>query len=109
MEFLWQGLLSITWQQAVMYVVGALLIYLAVEKGFEPALLLGMVLAAQLIGWLQKKSGVTLQTVSPEAKTAKVLHPVLPIGFVVAVLGALLLFQTYFIGPITWVIKEIPA
>lgn len=76
---------------------------------FLPTLLLGMVLAAQLIGWLQKKSGVTLQTVSPEAKTAKVLHPVLPIGFVVAVLGALLLFQTYFIGPITWVIKEIPA
>ena len=46
--------------------------------------------------------------VSPK-KTAKVLHPMLPIGFVVAVLGALLLFQTYFIGPITWVIKEIPA
>ena len=28
---------------------------------------------------------------------------------IAAVLGALLLFQTYFIGPITWVIKEIPA
>ena len=32
MEFLWEGLLSITWQQAVMYVVGAVLIYLAIEK-----------------------------------------------------------------------------
>ena len=42
MEFLWEGLLSITWQQAVMYVVGALLIYLAIEKDYEPSLLLPM-------------------------------------------------------------------
>ena len=41
-SFLWQGLLSITWRQAVMYVVGGLLIYLAIEKGFEPALLMPM-------------------------------------------------------------------
>ena len=40
MEFLWESLLSITWQQLVMYVVGGLLIWLAIEKGFEPALLL---------------------------------------------------------------------
>ena len=39
MEFLWEGLLSITWQQLLMYVVGGLLIWLAIEKGFEPALL----------------------------------------------------------------------
>ena len=32
MDFLWSGLLSITWQQVVMYVVGLLLIYLAIEK-----------------------------------------------------------------------------
>ena len=42
MEFLWEGLLSITWQQLLMYVVGGLLIWLAIEKGFEPALLLPM-------------------------------------------------------------------
>ena len=42
MEFLWQGLLSITPQQLVMYGVGAVLIYLAIEKGFEPALLMPM-------------------------------------------------------------------
>ena len=30
MEFLWQGVLSITWQQLVMYVVGGLLIWLAI-------------------------------------------------------------------------------
>ena len=42
MEFLWNGLLSITWQQLVMYVVGLLLIYLAIEKDYEPSLLLPM-------------------------------------------------------------------
>ena len=36
MEFLWQGVLAITPQQLVMYVVGGLLIWLAIEKGFEP-------------------------------------------------------------------------
>ena len=35
MEFLWEGLLSITWQQLLMYVVGGLLIWLAIEKGFD--------------------------------------------------------------------------
>lgn len=45
MEFLWNGLLSITWQQAVMYAVGLLLIYLAIEKDYEPALLLPWALA----------------------------------------------------------------
>lgn len=42
LEFLWQGVLSITPQQVVMYVVGGLLIWLAIEKGFEPALLMPM-------------------------------------------------------------------
>ena len=49
MEFLWQGVLSITWQQAVMYVVGAVLIWLAIEKGFEPALLMPMGFGAILV------------------------------------------------------------
>ena len=37
MEFLYSGLLSITWQMVVMYVVGGLLIWLAIAKDFEPA------------------------------------------------------------------------
>lgn len=48
-SFLWQGLLSITWQQMVMYVIGGLLIYLAIEKGFEPALLMPMGFGAILV------------------------------------------------------------
>ena len=49
MEFLWNGLLSITWQQVVMYAVGLLLIYLAIEKDYEPALLLPMGFGAILV------------------------------------------------------------
>lgn len=49
MEFLWEGLLSITGQQLLMYVVGGLLIWLAIEKGFEPALLLPMGFGAILV------------------------------------------------------------
>ena len=49
MDFLWNGLLSITWQQIVMYVVGLLLIYLAIEKNYEPALLLPMGFGAILV------------------------------------------------------------
>jgi len=48
-SFLVNGLLSITWQQAVMYVVGGLLIYLAIEKDFEPALLMPMGFGAILV------------------------------------------------------------
>lgn len=49
MDFLWSGLLSITWQQLVMYAVGGLLIYLAIAKGFEPSLLLPMGFGAILV------------------------------------------------------------
>ena len=48
-SFLVNGVLAITWQQAVMYVVGAVLIYLAIEKGFEPSLLMPMGFGAILV------------------------------------------------------------
>ena len=49
MEFLWQGLLSITWQQVVMYAVGGVLIWLAISRQYEPALLLPMGFGAILV------------------------------------------------------------
>ncbi|MBS6532237.1 MAG: sodium ion-translocating decarboxylase subunit beta [Oscillospiraceae bacterium] len=49
MNFLWVNLLAITPQQIVMYVVGAALIWLAIEKGFEPALLMPMGFGAILV------------------------------------------------------------
>ena len=39
MEFLLDGFRAVTWQQGVMYLVGFTLIYLAIQKDYEPALL----------------------------------------------------------------------
>ena len=49
LNFLWVNLLAISPQQIVMYVVGAVLIWLAIEKGFEPALLMPMGFGAILV------------------------------------------------------------
>ena len=49
MQFLYEGLLSVTWQQAVMYAVGGVLIWLAITKQYEPALLLPMGFGAILV------------------------------------------------------------
>ena len=49
MEFLIDGLMAITWKQCVMYVVGLLLIYLAIKKEYEPSLLLPMGFGAILV------------------------------------------------------------
>ena len=48
-SFLWEGVMSITWQQLVMYGVGGLLIWLAIEKELEPALLMPMGFGAILV------------------------------------------------------------
>lgn len=49
MSFLLDGLLATTWKQLVMYGVGSLLIYLAITKKLEPALLLPMGFGAILV------------------------------------------------------------
>ncbi len=49
MSFLWSGIIAVTWQQLVMYAVGAVLIWLAIKKQYEPALLLPMGFGAILI------------------------------------------------------------
>ena len=60
MEFIYEGLLSITPQQVIMYLVGLLLIYLAIKKEYEPALLLPMGFGAILVNL--PLSGVINQT-----------------------------------------------
>jgi carboxybiotin decarboxylase len=47
--FLLNGVLAVTWQMLLMYVIGGLLIWLAVKKDFEPALLLPMGFGAILV------------------------------------------------------------
>ena len=49
MSFLWEGIASVTWQQLVMYLVGAALIWVAIKKEYEPALLLPMGFGAILV------------------------------------------------------------
>ena len=49
MSFLLDGILAVTWQQVVMYLVGILLIWLAVKKEYEPSLLLPMGFGAILL------------------------------------------------------------
>ena len=49
MSFLTKGIMGITWQMVVMYLVGGLLIFLAIKKKMEPALLLPMGFGAILV------------------------------------------------------------
>lgn len=49
MDFLLEGIMNVTWQQVAMYGIGILLIYLAVKKEYEPALLLPMGFGAILV------------------------------------------------------------
>ena len=49
MDFLLSGIMDITWQQCIMYVIGVVLIWLAIGKGLEPSLLLPMGLGAILV------------------------------------------------------------
>lgn len=49
MTFFMEGILSVTWQQLVMYAVGGILIRLAIVKQYEPALLLPMGFGAILV------------------------------------------------------------
>lgn len=49
MSFLWEGICAVTWQQLVMYLVGAALIWLAIKKQYEPSLLLPMGFGAILV------------------------------------------------------------
>lgn len=49
MEFLISGISAVTWKQAIMYLIGLLLIWLAIKKQYEPALLLPMGFGAILV------------------------------------------------------------
>lgn len=49
MEILYENILNITWQQGIMWLIGGLLIYLAIVKEMEPTLLLPMGFGAILV------------------------------------------------------------
>ena len=49
MAELFGNVLNVTWQQCVMYVIGAVLIFLAIKKKMEPTLLLPLGFGAILV------------------------------------------------------------
>ncbi len=49
LSFLWEGVMAVTPQQFIMYIVGILLIFLAIRKNYEPSLLLPMGFGAILV------------------------------------------------------------
>ena len=89
-EFLWEGLLSITPQQVVMYVVGALLIWLAIEKGFEPALLMPMGFGAILVNL--PLSGVINQVSAGVGETHGIIQWLFEVGIEASEAMPILLF-----------------
>ena len=90
MEFLWEGLLSITWQQAVMYVVGAVLIWLAIKKEYEPTLLLPMGFGAILVNL--PSSGVLNQMMEGAGETHGIIQWLFEVGIETSEAFPLLLF-----------------
>ncbi len=62
MEILYENLLSIEWQQIVMWIIGGLLIYLAIKKDMEPTLLLPMGFGAILVNLPFSGAIETLET-----------------------------------------------
>ena len=90
MEFLWTGLLSITWQQAVMYLVGIALIYLAIEKDYEPSLLLPMGFGAILVNL--PESGALNQMMEGVGETHGIIQWLFETGIEASEAFPLLLF-----------------
>ena len=62
MNFLYNGVINITWQMLVMWVIGAVLIYLAIKKDMEPTLLLPMGFGAILVNLPFSGATETLDT-----------------------------------------------
>ena len=90
LSFLWQGILSVTWKQFVMYVVGGLLIYLAIEKEYEPALLMPMGFGAILVNL--PLSGVINQFTAGLGETPGIMQWLFETGISVSEALPILLF-----------------
>lgn len=90
MEFLLAGFLEVTREQLVMYAVGVLLIYLAVAKKYEPALLLPMGFGAILVNL--PLSGVLNQEIEGIGEVHGIIQWLFEIGIEASEAMPLLLF-----------------
>lgn len=78
MDFLLSGITAITVPQLIMYGVGILLIYLAISKGYEPALLLPMGFGAILVNL--PASGVLNQVLPGVGETQGIIQWLFEVG-----------------------------
>ncbi len=78
MDFLISGILAVTWKQVIMYLVGLILIYLAVKKEYEPSLLLPMGFGAILVNL--PASGVLNQFMEGVGETNGIIEWLFHIG-----------------------------
>lgn len=90
MEYLLEGIMSVTWQQLVMYGVGILLIWLAVKKEYEPSLLLPMGFGAILVNL--PSSGVINQMMSGVGEVNGVIQWLFEVGIEASEVMPVLLF-----------------
>ncbi|GHV29920.1 putative decarboxylase, beta subunit [Spirochaetia bacterium] len=90
MEFIFDSFLLLTWKQVVMFGVGILLIYLAIAKEYEPALLLPMGFGVILVNL--PASGVLNQIMPGVGETHGVIQWLFETGIDVSEVMPLLLF-----------------
>ncbi|MBQ3496695.1 MAG: sodium ion-translocating decarboxylase subunit beta [Oscillospiraceae bacterium] len=90
MDFLFDGILAVTWKQCVMYAVGVILIYLAIQKDYEPALLMPMGFGAILVNL--PNSGVLNQMVEGIGETHGIIQWLFEVGIEASEAMPLLLF-----------------
>lgn len=90
MSFLIQNFMSITWQHLIMIAIGGVLIYLAIKKDMEPALLLPMGFGAILVNI--PFSGVLNQVMPMIGETSGIIEWLFRIGIEASEAMPLLLF-----------------
>ena len=90
MSFMLEGITAVTWQQAVMYVVGIILIWLAVKKEYEPSLLLPLGFGAILVNL--PYSGVVDQMVQGKIPAAGIIEWLFKTGIEASEAMPILLF-----------------
>ena len=90
MSFLLDSFYAVTWQQLVMYAVGIILIYLAIKKNYEPALLLPMGFGAILVNL--PFSGVLNQNIEGIGEVTGIIEWLYDVGIGTSEAMPLLLF-----------------
>lgn len=90
MEFLTEGIMMLTWKHLVMYGIGVLLIWLAIKKDYEPALLLPMGFGAILVNI--PNTGALTQSLPGVGETQGIIQWLFDTGIEVSEAMPLLLF-----------------